>query len=269
MMRTASGNCYVSLGAPDSADFAFTKCDAEGTFEFKGIPQGNMRSPYSISGTTCWSMAFRRRSRSPAATIGDRAAAGDSRHAVAHESLRPHLPRSERRQCFAGRRAGPAAGAVQHPVPRRQLHGVQQHRSRGQRRLQRSLPVPQLAGRRYRQRALQADGRACRVRRRRPGRRHAGRRRFQHRGRPCEYHRVAKSAPSRGPAHSRRKYCKSADCDTGTFDPGTGSTPGSTGRIDPGWVPSEGWQGLLGQNSFAEFAMRQFEKNENGGIKGT
>ena len=35
--------CYVSLGAPDSDDFAFTKCNPDGTFAFNNIPLGNLR----------------------------------------------------------------------------------------------------------------------------------------------------------------------------------------------------------------------------------
>jgi len=35
------------------------------------------------------------------------------------------------------------------------------------------------------------------------------------------------------------------------------------------WVgATQGWQGLLGQNSFIEFGMKPFETGENGGIKG-
>src|SRR5467141_1857776 len=57
------------------------------------------------------------------------------------------------------------------------------------------------------------------------------------------------------------KYCADADC--------TANGVGSTGRIDPPWVgATEGWQGLLGQNSFIEFGMKPFEPGENGGIKG-
>ncbi len=33
-------------------------------------------------------------------------------------------------------------------------------------------------------------------------------------------------------------------------------------------MASEGWQGLLGQYSFLEFAMKPFAPGENGGIKG-
>ena len=35
--------CYVSLGDPDGADIAFAKCDADGNFDFKGIPAGNWK----------------------------------------------------------------------------------------------------------------------------------------------------------------------------------------------------------------------------------
>ncbi|HEY2016964.1 MAG TPA: hypothetical protein VGH38_25845, partial [Bryobacteraceae bacterium] len=34
---------YVSLGDPDGADFAFTKCDADGNFSFSGLPSGNWK----------------------------------------------------------------------------------------------------------------------------------------------------------------------------------------------------------------------------------
>src|SRR6202030_3392330 len=89
-------------------------------------------------------------------------------------------------------------------------------------------------------------------------------------------------------------YCKGADCaghsitagpgsrdapSSCTISPTTGATtcpgtPLSTGRIDPPWVLSEGWQGFSGQNSFIEFGKRPFaEANgalpaENGGIRG-
>jgi hypothetical protein len=81
-------------------------------------------------------------------------------------------------------------------------------------------------------------------------------------------------------------YCATADC-TGysiaapgtsagpsscTISPTDGSTSctasRSTGRIDPPWVLSEGWQGFSGQNSFIEFGKRPFQAGENGGIHG-
>jgi hypothetical protein len=44
--RTAFGftQCYVSMGDPDGADFAFTKCNNDdGSFTFTGIPSGNWK----------------------------------------------------------------------------------------------------------------------------------------------------------------------------------------------------------------------------------
>ena len=57
-------------------------------------------------------------------------------------------------------------------------------------------------------------------------------------------------------------YCNDADCTDRS-----GSSP-STGRIDPPWVISEGWQGLLGQAEFIEFGKAPYAAGENGGIKG-
>jgi hypothetical protein len=35
--------CFVSFGDPDGEDFAFTKCNADGTFTLKGLPDGDWR----------------------------------------------------------------------------------------------------------------------------------------------------------------------------------------------------------------------------------
>jgi hypothetical protein len=83
-------------------------------------------------------------------------------------------------------------------------------------------------------------------------------------------------------------YCATADCigksitgvgGSNTSDPPsscTTSTTGvlncsttlSSGRIDPPWVGVEGWQGFSGQNSFLEFGKEPYAPGENGGIKG-
>jgi hypothetical protein len=60
-------------------------------------------------------------------------------------------------------------------------------------------------------------------------------------------------------------YCDNGDCSgartaTGVYN--------STARIDPPWVASEGWQGFSGQNSFLEFGKARFAVGENGGIHG-
>jgi hypothetical protein len=96
-------------------------------------------------------------------------------------------------------------------------------------------------------------------------------------------------------------YCTDADCSaadgsesikTGTYYAGktgksgpipAGSNYLSTGRIDPPWMATEGWQGLLGQHNFIDFGMKPFKAAstttvngvttalpaENGGVTGT
>ena len=66
-------------------------------------------------------------------------------------------------------------------------------------------------------------------------------------------------------------YCATADC-KGTdnlSNPAGGSGPGgSTGRIDPPTVVTEGWQGFIGEYEFMEFGKVPFAPGENGGIHG-
>jgi hypothetical protein len=61
------------------------------------------------------------------------------------------------------------------------------------------------------------------------------------------------------------RYCDTADCATGDTFSG-----GSTGVVVPPqpWGNTQGWQGLLGQNSFMEFGVKPFNPGENGGIHG-
>jgi hypothetical protein len=68
-------------------------------------------------------------------------------------------------------------------------------------------------------------------------------------------------------------YCDNSNCDNFSIANGpstsvsaTGSV--STGRIDPPWVLTEGWQGFSGQNSFLEFGKKPYAVGENGGIRG-
>jgi hypothetical protein len=71
-------------------------------------------------------------------------------------------------------------------------------------------------------------------------------------------------------------YCaEGADCSTSaaSFAAGTpirsDTTNHSTGRIDPPfWFGSYGWQGFAGQNSFLEFGKKPFAEHETGGIRG-
>ncbi len=63
-------------------------------------------------------------------------------------------------------------------------------------------------------------------------------------------------------------YCATADCTDAQAPFAPGGNGGSTGRIDPAWVGTEGWQGFSGQNSFIEFGKKPFANGENGGIRG-
>ena len=63
-------------------------------------------------------------------------------------------------------------------------------------------------------------------------------------------------------------YCSTGDCTDAPSPLAPGGSGGSTGRVDPPWVVSEGWQGFSGQNSFLEFGKRPFVVGENGGIHG-
>lgn len=66
-------------------------------------------------------------------------------------------------------------------------------------------------------------------------------------------------------------YCDNADCNGFSIANGPASSATSdlsTGRIDAPWVESYGWQGFLGQAGFLEFGKKPFEPGENGGIHG-
>jgi hypothetical protein len=71
------------------------------------------------------------------------------------------------------------------------------------------------------------------------------------------------------------KYCDNADCPASAAELTAGhwSASGngnSTGVIFPPqpWGNTQGWQGLLGQNSFMEFGLKSYVPGETGGIDG-
>jgi hypothetical protein len=58
------------------------------------------------------------------------------------------------------------------------------------------------------------------------------------------------------------RYCANADCPAGD------TAGGSTGRVDPPWATSYGWQSFMGQNQYLEFGKKPYAAGENGGIRG-
>jgi len=67
-------------------------------------------------------------------------------------------------------------------------------------------------------------------------------------------------------------YCSTADCLDAPAPLAPGGAGGSTGRVDPPIVhpygSTYGWQGFSGQNSFIEFGKTPYKPGENGGIHG-
>ncbi|HET7740089.1 MAG TPA: hypothetical protein VFL67_05520, partial [Mycobacterium sp.] len=65
-------------------------------------------------------------------------------------------------------------------------------------------------------------------------------------------------------------YCTSADCSDVTTPPPAagGGTGGSTGRIDPGSVEVEGWQGGVSQYVMMDWGKQPYVPGETGGIRG-
>jgi hypothetical protein len=63
-------------------------------------------------------------------------------------------------------------------------------------------------------------------------------------------------------------YCTTADCLDAPQPLAPGGTGGSTGRVDPPWVWTEGWQGFSGQNNIIEFGKKPYAVGETGGIHG-
>jgi hypothetical protein len=67
-------------------------------------------------------------------------------------------------------------------------------------------------------------------------------------------------------------YCTNGDCTDAPAPLHSGGNGGSTGRVDPPIVhpygSTYGWQGFSGQNSFLEFGKKPYADNETGGIHG-
>ncbi|HUX90498.1 MAG TPA: choice-of-anchor Q domain-containing protein [Gallionellaceae bacterium] len=266
----AFAQCYVSLGAPDSDDFAFTKCNPDGTFAFTGIPLGNLRvtvfdqwNDLLVDGLSTPIKAVATGPGSSAATplevpvtqwrtnLYGRVFLDQNGDGVSQES-EPGLPLVPyniryRDGSYNGFNNTDMAGyvgfnevfpslnwlVVDTDSARYKLSGVHVVYDTGG-------PVDGTTG-----------GGSSTI--------------ANHLANTIESPTAHLPADLRVPG---ARYCADADCTgTGSFDPSSGNA-GSSGRVDPPWATTQGWQGLLGQNSFIEFAMKPFAPGENGGIKG-
>jgi hypothetical protein len=267
--------CYVSLGAPDDADFAFTKCNADGTFAFTGIPAGDLKITVFDQWNDLLVDGLSTPIRVNQASIGS-------------EASPIEIPITQWRTNLYGRifldQNGDNVSQPEEPglplVPYNIRYrdgsymGFNNTDLNGYAGFNEVFPflnwlVVDTDSARYKQTGVHVvydaggavDGTAG------GGSSEIG----------AGLANTIESSTAHLPNELRvpgARYCAAADCTgAGSFNPASGN-PGSTGRIDPGYVPSEGWQGLLGQNSFIEFAMRRFAEaspgkpGENGGIRG-
>ncbi len=263
--------CYVSLGDPTGQDFAFTKCDADGNFTLNGLPPGTWRvtifdqwndqlvdglsTPVALAGGATvnmgeipvnqWQANFNTR------TFLDQN--GDGRSQATEPGLALVKTNVRFRDgSFSNRNTtdlnGYAAFNEEFPLFNWYVieTDVTRYKNTG------THIVYDAGG--------PADGTAC-------GGTAA----------PCS----STAVISKNLANTVEQiplplglrvpgavYCDNADCTGFSIANGPGGPGGSTGRIDPPWVLTEGWQGFSGQNNFLEFGKKPYATGENGGIRG-
>ena len=280
-------NCYVSVGDPDGEDFAFQKCAGDGTFNFTGLPSGNWRitvfdqwndmlvdglsTPVGLGGSQLCPGAG---SSASACNIGDLATNQWQANIYTNTFFD---------QNGNGVRDSSESGLTLVPTNVRFRDGSFSNFNNtdlnGNAGFNEEFPlfswyVVEADTTRYKNTGTHvvydaggpADGSAfCGNGTNYP---------------TCDMSAVisANMANSREtvplPANLRvpgAVYCDNADCNGFSIASGPGSSASanlSTGRIDPPWVVTEGWQGYSGQNSFLEFGKKPYAVGENGGIKG-
>jgi hypothetical protein len=255
--------CYVSLGAPDSADFAFTKCNPDGTFTFSNVPHGDLKLTVFDQWNDLLVDGLSTPVRVNQDTVGTPAAPVE----IAVTQWRTNLYGRiflDQNGDGVSQPEEPGLPLVPYNIRYRDgsYMGFNNTDLNGYAGFNEVFPflnwmVVDSDSARYKQSGVHvvydaggpADGTAG-----------GGNSNIA-----AGLANTIESATAHLPTELRvpgARYCAAADCPAGD------TAGGSTGRVDPGYVPSEGWQGLLGQNSFIEFAMQQFAPNENGGIRG-
>lgn len=273
--------CYVSIGDPDAADFAFTKCDANGNFSFSGVPDGDWR----VTLFDQWNDQLLDGLSMPVAVSGGTTAdMGD----VPVQQWQPNL---YTRTFFDLNGDGVSQpdepGLALVPIDIHFRDGSFSNRNstdlNGYAAYNETFPlfnwyVLSVDTTRYKQTGVHvvmdsggpADGS--------PG--------CSNPGAPaCGTSTIGNFLANTVetvhlPTNLRvpgSEYCANADC---TDITGAGTHPGtaagaaassaspSTGRVDPPWTFMEGWQEFPGQNMFIEFGKKPFAVGENGGIRG-
>ncbi len=254
--------CYVSLGDPDGEDFAFAKCDANGKFTLTGIPDGDWR----ITAFDQWNDQIVDGLSTPA-RVGGGGTTDMGKIAVQNWHTSVHTSTFLDANGNGVRDPG-EAGVALVPTNIRYRDGSFSNFNStdldGYAAFDEEFPL-------FNWYVVETDST-----------------RYKNTGTHVVYD-AGGSAATSGiaaflagtvetshlPANLRfpgSVYCANADC-TGFSvkgGPGSSAVPGSTssGRIDPPWVTTEGWQGFIGQYEFLEFGKTPFAASENGGIRG-
>jgi len=266
--------CYVSFGDPDGIDFAFTKCDAKGTFTLSGLPDGVWRitvfdqwndmlvdglsTPVRLSGGTTTNLGQIAINQWQAniytSTFFDQNGNGvrDSNESGLTLVATNNRFRDGSYSNFNNTDLNGMAG-FNEIFPLFSWYVIEtdttRYKSTG------THVVYDSGG--------PADGNpAC------------GANGFP----PCGNSTIAGNMANTAeaiplPANLRvpgAYYCGNADCTDAPVPLAPGANPSATssGRVDPAWVATEGWQGFAGQNSFIEFGKMPFAAGETGGIHG-
>ena len=287
--------CYVSFGDPDGEDFAFTKCNGDGTFHAHRSSRWRLEShrlrPVERS---AGGWPFDTGGESLAADRTDQY--GRHRvHPVADEPLHPDLHRRQQGRHLAGRRSGNSIRERRRPVARRQPGKPLVTDFTGTANFNETFPLfswytVETDVTRYKNTGTHvvydvggpADGSAsCGTTGYPPcGTSTIGKIPGQHRGNRFRAHQ-----PARTGLGLLRRSGLHGQIDSewpGTSDPPSVCTTSTATRRSPPARPSspraasihpwtggvEGWQGFPGQNNFLEFGKEPYVAGENGGIKG-
>ena len=261
--------CYASLGDPDGAEFAFVKCDADGNFDFTGIPAGN----WKLSLFDQWNDQIVDGISTPVGLAGQTGAVLDMGEVAAHQWQANIYTRTfiDVNGDGVSQDSEPGLALVNTNVrfPDGSFSNLNSTDLNGYAGFNEVFPlfnwyVVETDATRYKSTGTHvvydAGGAA-------DGTTGGGTSTIA-----AHYANTVDANPL--PADLSvpgAVYCATADCTGASIAGGpvpSSTTNHSTGRIDPPWVQTFGWQGFSGQNNFLEFGKKPYVPGENGGIRG-
>ena len=261
--------CYVSLGDPDAADFAFTKCNPDGSFNFTGIPDGSWR----LTIFDQWNDQIVDGLSTPVAVSGGKTVKmGDIPVQQWHTNIytRTFFDANGDGVSDPSQEAGLALVATNNRFRDGSFSNFNNTDLNGYASFNEIFPlfnwyVIESDSTRYKSTGVHvvydaggpADGT--------PGNSGSGSTIGQNFANTSETNHLPSNLRIPGAV-----YCDNADCKGFSIANGPGSSAAnpSTGRIDPPWASTEAWQGYIGENEFVEFGKKPFATGENGGIRG-